>query len=126
MNISEIKGEAALDALADMLEPATEILADPAIREAYEKKDVDRAQKIIGLVKLAIKNHKQAVIQLLAASEQEDPETYKEKINLLTLPRKFMELLQDPALQEVLPLPGQKKAAESSGSATENTAASEQ
>ena len=119
MKLSEIKGEAALDVLADILEPATEILADEEIKAATEDKNV----KLIQIVKIAIKKHKRAVIEMLAAVEQEDPDEYIKKVNVLTVPMKFIELLQDENLREVLPLPDQKKGETPSGSATANTKA---
>ena len=35
MKLSEFKDDAALDLIADIIEPATEILADPAIKDAF-------------------------------------------------------------------------------------------
>lgn len=123
MKASDIKGEKALDMLADMIEPATEILTDPEIKAAFEQKDT----KLFSIIKMMIKGHKRAVIEILAAFDGEEPtEEYVNKIGLLTLPKKFMELLQDENLREVLPLSGQMKESESSGSAMENIAGSAQ
>lgn len=121
MKFSEIKGEAALDVLADILEPATEILTDEEIKAATEDKNV----KLIQIAKIAIKKHKRAVIEILAAVEQEDPDEYIKKVTVLTVPMKFIELLQDENLREVLPLSGQKKGETPSGSATASTKAKE-
>lgn len=119
MEFSEIKGEAALDVLADILEPAAEILTDEEIKAATEDKNV----KLIQIVKIAIKNHKRAVIEILAAVEGETYDEYVEKVNIFTVPKAFMKLLQDKNLREVLPLSGQKKDETPSGSATANTKA---
>lgn len=119
MEFSEIKGEAALDVLADILEPAAEILTDEEIKAATEDKNV----KLIQIVKIAIKNHKRAVIEILAAVEGETYDEYVEKVNIFTVPKAFMKLLQDKNLREVLPLSGQKKGETPSGSATANTEA---
>ena len=37
MKLSEITGEAALDLLADIIEPAAEIMSDPKVKELFEK-----------------------------------------------------------------------------------------
>ena len=59
MKLSEYQGEAALDLLADLIEPAGEIMSDKEIGEMFKKNRF----KAIGL---AIKNHKKAVIQIMA------------------------------------------------------------
>lgn len=118
MKLSDIKGEKALDVLAEMIEPATEILTDPDIKSAFENKET----KLFSVVKMMIKRHKRAVIEMLAALDGEEPnDEYVNKIGLLTLPKKLMELLQDENLGAVLPLSDQMKESESSGLATVNT-----
>ena len=53
MKLSDIKGEAALDAFADMLDPAMEIMTDPDVSAAYKNPETTRAQ----LVGLIVKGH---------------------------------------------------------------------
>ena len=38
MKISDVKNEEALDLLADILEPASEIIADEEVKKAYKNK----------------------------------------------------------------------------------------
>ena len=111
--ISELRGEEALDVLADILEPASEIMTDTMV--ATLARSGDRIQA----VSMAIKNHKKAVIKILAALEGEDYETYKPA--LLTLPLKLLEIFNDPDVVQVFTLQGQKNESESFGSAMENT-----
>ena len=59
MKLSEYQGEASLDILADLIEPAGEIMTDKEIGEVFKKNRF----KAIGL---AIKNHKKAVMQIMA------------------------------------------------------------
>ena len=117
MKISDIKGEAALDAFADMIDPAMEIMTDPAISAAYEKPGTTRAQ----LVGLIVKSHKQSIIKIMAILDGEDPETYADKINILTVPAKLMEIINDPEMKSLFPSQGQKQVVVSSGSATGST-----
>ena len=111
--ISELRGEDALDVLADILEPASEIMTDNKVAELARSGDRIRA------VSVAIKSHKRAVIKILAALEGEDYETYKPA--LLTLPLKLLEIFNDPDVVQVFTLQGQKTESASFGSATENT-----
>ena len=111
MRLSEIEGEKALDVLADLLEPASEIVSDKEVEKHYKS-----GQTLLA-VKAALKNHKKAVIEILAITEGEDPETYKPKV--LTLPAKLLEIFNDPDIIDLFRLQGQEDKT-SSGSATEN------
>lgn len=117
MRISDIKGEAALDAFADMLDPAMEIMTDPAISAAYKNPETTRAQ----LVGLIVKGHKKAVITIMAILDGKDPETYADEINIFTVPAKLMEIINDPEMKSLFPLQAQQKTSESFGPATVNT-----
>lgn len=121
MKLSEYKGEQALDMLADLIEPAAAIMADKEIARIGKS-----GQPRSKLIKPAIKNHKQEVIEILAILDGEDPEDYAEKVNLFTLPAKLLEILNDPDLMSLFTLQGQNKEETNSGSATENTEESEQ
>lgn len=113
MRISELKGEQALDVLADIMEPAADIMSDKEVAELY------RAGNGVKAVSVAIKNHKKAVIEILAILDGEDPATYEPPI--MALPVKLLEILNDPGVQQVFTPQGQNEDAESSGSVTGNT-----
>ncbi len=120
MKLSEYKGEQALDLLADLMEPAMVIMAD---------KEISRLAKAnmpkIKLVKVAIKNHKREVIEILAILDGEEPKNYAEKVTLFTLPAKLLEIFNDPDLMSLFTSQGQTTET-SSGSATESFEESEQ
>ena len=99
MKISELKGEAALDALADMIEPASEIMTDKAFVDAIKSNDRIKA------VKVALKNHKKAIIAILAATEGVKPEEYE--VSFITLPIKLLEFLNDPEVTSLFQSQGQ-------------------
>ena len=98
MRLSDYKGEAALDKLAEIIEPLTVMLADPEMQELAKK-----GGATIKYAKPMLKNHKAEVIEILACLENEPVETYKEKITLLTLPVKLLEFLNDPEVQALFP-----------------------
>ena len=111
MKLSDLKGEAALEALADIIDPAIEILADKEMVKAFKTKPR------IEIIKMAIKRHKKAVLTILAALDGETPETYE--VNILSLPKKMLEVFNDPELQSLFS--SQSQTATSFGSASENT-----
>ena len=112
MKLSEYQGEAALDILADLIEPAGEIMSDKEIGEVFKKNRF----KAIGM---AIKNHKKAVMHIMAIMDGVPVDEYK--CNVFTLPVKILELLNTPELAQLFPSQGQTGDANSSGSASENT-----
>lgn len=113
--ISDIKGEQALDVLADMLEPAAEIMTDRNVVE------LARSEQKLSAIKAAIKDHKKAVLQVLAILDGENPDTYNPP--LMALPLKLLEVLNDPDVQMVFSPQGQNQEGNASGSATESTEA---
>ena len=112
MKLSEYHGEEALDLLADLIEPAGEIMSDKEIGEVFKKNRF----KAIGM---AIKNHKKAVMQIMAAMDGVPVDEYK--FNVFTLPLKILEILNDPDLIQFFTYQGQTGDANSSGSVSGNT-----
>ena len=111
MKLYEYQGEAALDILANLIEPAGEIMSDKEIGDVFK----ENRFKAIGM---AIKNHKKAVMQILATMDGVPVEEYK--CNVFTLPVKILELLNDPDIVQLFTYQGQTGDANSSGSASEN------
>lgn len=94
MKLSDIKGERALDVLADMIEPVAEIMGDRDIAAILQS-----GKAPIKAIKLALKNHKRAVLDMMAAIDGEDPETYQPSI--FVLPKRLLDLLNDPEVQRL-------------------------
>lgn len=113
--LRDIKGERALEILADIIDPATEIASDEDFVQLY-KSGVPRLK----LVQYVLREFKTQVITILALLEDQDPKKYEP--NLMTVPTKIMEILDDPDM-EMLFMPQGQMEIESSGSATENTKA---
>lgn len=113
MKLSEIKGEKAIEVIAEIIEPATEIFSDPKVRLAAKGKNVASA------VSVALKNHKKAVLHMLAVLEGEDPETYEP--TLLSIPKKLIDLFSDPELSALFTSSDQTEDIELSGPQSENT-----
>lgn len=119
MKLSEIKGEAALDAVADIIEPLSIIVADKQFMQDYKTKP-----KLL-VIKSVLKGHKQEVLQILAVLDQKSIEEYMETVNLLTLPMQILDVVDDPEFEMLFRSQGQITEKTSSGSAMVNTEASE-
>ena len=122
MRLSDFKGEEALDALADMMEPLTTILLDEEIQELAKKKAAP-----LSYVKPMLKNCKDEVITILAVLDRKTVEEYKAEMTLLSLPKQVLELVMDPEVQNLFHSQEQTAVTPlaSSGPATENIEASE-
>lgn len=116
MKLSDIKGEDALDVLADLIEPVAKILADGEVQKIYQS-----GQPKILLAKHIIKQNKKEVIEILATLEREDPEEYVKKMSVLTLPIALLDLLNDEDLIGFFSSQIQNMEKTSSGPVTENT-----
>lgn len=97
MRLSDFKGEEALDVLADIIEPLANIIADEDIQRLNKQENVP----LIAMVKPAIKNHKRDLISILARLENMSEEEYEKTMNLITLPKQVMELLNDEEVKSL-------------------------
>lgn len=88
--ISDYRDEDALDLLADIMEPAVEILADETVRKTFE------TENRMKLASVAIKNHKESVMQILARLEGVPREEFH--CTIFTLPAVVLEVLNDQEL----------------------------
>lgn len=113
MQISEIKGEKAIDAIAELIEPITSIMSDEEVASH------GRSENLIQALKVAFKKYPKDVLKVLAIFNGEDPDTYEP--SLVQIPLQIMELAKDPDVKMLFTLQGQKMEEGSSGSATETT-----
>lgn len=114
MILSQYKGEEAIEKLADLMEPAAEIMQDKEMVNEVKNKNNIRA------IKIALKKHARAVIEIMAVLKGKDVATYKP--TLFELPALLLELLNDEDVINLFTLQGQRTESASSGSALENTA----
>lgn len=114
MKITDFKNEEALDLLSDILEPTAKIIGDPKLSLAVKNK----ANKIT-VIRLAIKNHKPEVIEILARLNGKKPEEYS--CNIITITAGLMDLLNDEELMDFFVSQAQTKDVEPSTFVTANT-----
>ena len=118
MRLSDIKGEAALDVLAEIMEPVCEIAQDAEIVNKF------RSGNKIKAIQAAIKEHKAAVIDILSLLSQKPREEYLQTMTLASLPMQALDILNDPELATLFTDAAETEKT-SSTSAMENTEAKE-
>lgn len=120
MKLSDFRGEDAIDVLAEIIEPATEILNDDEIKKAFNGEG-DKT-KVASIVKLALKKHKREVLEIMAVCERKSYEEYVKTVSIFTLPLKALEIFNDKELVHFFQSQLAMSLEESSGSVTENIA----
>ena len=118
MSFEDYRGEAAIDLLADMLDPIAEIIEDTSL-----KRMIDTGTNRLKIIKYLLKNHSRSVLEIMALSEGEDPKTYQP--NALVLPLKLTRLFSNPEIQMLFLSQDQKNVGEHSGTATGSIRATE-
>lgn len=116
MKLSQFENDEAIELLANILDPAIEIMGDPVIVEVLRS-----GKPPLLAIKKALKDHKTAVIDIVAAMHGETRETVK--FTMPSLIKDVLELLSDNELKAVFTSQSPKNAPESFGSATESTEA---
>lgn len=119
MKLSEYQGEDALDLMADIIDPLTEIMTDENL-----KKLVNSKQSRLKIVQFLLREHKKEIIEIMARLDGVEAKNFK--CNFYTLPKMLLEILNDEGLADLFPLLGQMTDVESSGSAMENTEATDE
>lgn len=116
MTLSEVRGEAALELLADVMEPASVILDDDEVKASFRvEKNKFRTASIV------LKRHKKEMLEILAAVNMTPIEDYRP--NLYEVMKSTISVLSDPGLTDFFVSQAPKKAAGSSGPASESTEA---
>lgn len=110
--LSEYKGEEALELLADLIEPMSVIMTDKEIHALFK-------ENRFKAISLAIKKHKDAIIEILAILDGVPVDKYE--CNLLTLPVTILALLNDKEMLQLFTSAGQMGDATSFASLSENT-----
>ena len=115
--LSDFSDGDALDLLAEITEPAVSIFSDPNFLSAL------KGDNKISAVRIAISDHKHAVMKILAAMEGVPLEQYH--CNFFTLPIRLIEIInevsEEPELLTFFVPQSEKKSSTSSGSVTANT-----
>lgn len=113
--LEEAKGVDAIDLIADLIDPITDIAQDDEIQKITHAPNTP----VLKIVKAILKLHKKEAVEILAILDGVPAEEYRGTV--LTITKKLLSLISNPELQDFFGLSGQKTEQKSSGSATENT-----
>ena len=114
MRISDFENEEALDLLADIIEPAAQIMADEKVAEMV------RAEKpALIIAPYILRNHKKSTMEIVASLHKTTPD--KVRFNAVTLLSDLLDIINDPEVMGLFTSQGQIMQDNVSGSATENT-----
>lgn len=116
--ITELYNEDALECLALMIEPASQIFSDKEVAQNV------RGKKYIEAIKVILTKYKSQTVQLLALANGQKVEEYK--ANIVDMTRQLMALFNNKELMEVFSWQSTKNGVIPSGSAMENTEATEE
>lgn len=111
MKLSEYRNEDALDLLADIIEPASEIMTDGEFKNLISKPDVKKVE----LAKYLLKQHKTDIIAILARLNGED--VYDASI--VDILKQVLDLMNDKELIDFFVSQAQMTEGESSTPAME-------
>lgn len=92
--LSEIKGEEALDVLAEILVQITDIVNDEEVKAGFNK-------NIATCVSVALSKYKTEIISIFAAINGKSVEETVEEIDLLSLPSYILEIIEEPTIQRL-------------------------
>lgn len=125
MRLSDYKGESVIDLIGDIAEPIGALFKDEEIRKAFSKDKNGERKGITLAVKIACKEHKQDVIQILSTINGQTVEEYQPTFNeFITQAVYFFKDLTADTMT-VFTSSGQKMENVSSGSVSENTTENE-
>lgn len=119
MRLSELKGEQAVEAMADLMEPLSVLLTDKEVIR-LTRENAPKLQIVRALLKASPK----AVIDIIAIINQEDRETYNP--NTFEITKCLIDFLNEPEVSSLFFSQKQRAEVTQSGSATEDTQAGEQ
>lgn len=113
--LHDVRGEEAIELLAELIEPAVEICSDKELVNA-----VKNGRKL-DIVKVAMSTHKAEVMRILYLIDNDGQsyEEYAKSVNVFTIPMKIIEALNDPELMQLFTSAEQTEVATSFGSALE-------
>lgn len=102
MKISDFKNEDALDLLVEILDPIGVLFADKDFTDSITKGDKLKA------VKVAITNHKEEILMILACLEGKKREEYQ--ANIIEMTKQILEVFNDKELVDFFISQGLMKA----------------
>lgn len=107
MKLSDIKGDAVFDVIAEITEPIINIATDPKVAEAFKKEELPKgmtvevfgALRLKKIIPLIVKEHRMDAVNILASINMIPVEDYRKGITIISLINDISEMLTDPQVQ---------------------------
>lgn len=96
--ILDARGEEALDVLADLLDPVTEIATDPEISGMMQ---TGGSATVAQLAAAVLRRHKSAVMQIMAIDDGKTAEEERGLLSAVTIPARLLRLLSNESVKEL-------------------------
>lgn len=114
MRLSDIKGkDRSFDVLCDLIDPVQQIVEDGTFFEKIKEKT------LLGIIKILLKEYRDPIFQIMAILDGVPVDEYE--VNLLSLPKKIIEILNDDVVMSLFTYAEQTETAVTpSGSASES------
>lgn len=98
MKLSEIKGDRALEVIADIMEPITNLISDPETKKALKNNGKEPVVKILPKI---IKTHKDDIYKMLAILDGVTVEEYAKSANMVKIINDFTDIVMDESIQSL-------------------------
>lgn len=97
--ILDTRGEEALEVLESLLEPVGEIAGDA---ELVALMKTGGGGTLMDLARIMLKNHKRAVIEIMAIDDGKTVEEERGLLSALTIPGRLIKIMSIPAVRELV------------------------
>lgn len=109
MKLSEIKGDRALEVIADIMEPLSNLISDPETKNALKGSSKKPVIKILPKI---IKTHKNDIYKMLSVLDGVSVKEYAENSNMMKIIQDFTDVVMDDSIQALFtsakPVEGKK------------------
>ena len=96
MKLSEIKGDRALEVIADIMEPISNLVSDPEVKKTFQGTSTEPIVKVLPKI---IKNHKKAVYNMLAILDGVSVKDYISNATITKILQDFSDVIMDESIQ---------------------------
>lgn len=96
MKLSEIKGDRALEVIADIMNPISNLLSDPETKKALKNTGKEPVIKILPQI---IKTHKTDIYKIFAILDGVTVEEYAKSANMVKIIQDFSDVVMDESIQ---------------------------
>lgn len=104
MKLSNIKGEAVFDAIADCIEPISNIASDKTVANLFKRETLPEGadprqyaiKRLTSAIPTLMRDHKADLVAIMAALSGQTAEEYAENMTIVSLIADIGELVSDP------------------------------